>query len=185
MGAARQDFERFVRWLHEPESQASESARRFANLVHANFDAVAATARQHNNRSHLLARLAREGFAQTSADLPLLPEAAPQGAWPWVRLRNLTLGPFRGFREPQGFDLSKRLVLCYGPNGSGKSSLCEALEYSLLGSVEEAATKRIDHAGYLANIHAGRFVKPTLTATDSEGNEVEVRADEDAFASSS
>jgi len=40
-------------------------------LVLGNFDAVAATARQHNSRSHLLARLAREGLAQTSADMPL------------------------------------------------------------------------------------------------------------------
>lgn len=181
MGSARQDYERFLRWLHEPERQAPESGRRFANLVLANFDAVAATARQHNNRSHLLARLAREGLAQTSADLPPLREPAPQGTWPWVRLRHLTLGPFRGFRESQGFDLSRRLVLCYGPNGSGKSSFCEALEYALRGSVEEAAAKRIDHARYLANIHAGRFVEPTLVGTDSQGNEVQVRSDEDAF----
>lgn len=181
MGTARQDFERFVRWLHEPERQVSVGARRFANLVLTHFDAVAGTARQHNNRSHLLARLARDGLAQASGDLPHLPEAGPQGAWPWVRLRHLTLGPFRGFREPQGFDLAKRLVLCYGPNGSGKSSLCEALEYALLGSVEEAGTKRIDHADYLANIHAGRFAEPRLTATDAEGNEVQVQADENAF----
>lgn len=181
MGTARQDFERFVRWLHEPDLHSPEAARRFANLVLANLDAVSATARQHNNRSRLLAQLAREGLAQMSADLPALPEAAPQGEWPWVRLRHLTLGPFRGFREPQGFDLSKRLVLCYGPNGSGKSSFCEALEYALRGSVEEAATKRLDNAEYLANIHAGRFVEPTLTATDRQGNEVQVRADEDAF----
>lgn len=181
MGTARQDYERFVRWLHEPERQAPEPVRRFANLVLANFDAVAATARQHNNRSHLLARLARAGLTQTSADLPLLRAPTPQGTWPWVRLRHLALGPFRGFREPQGFDLSKRFVLCYGPNGSGKSSFCEALEYALLGSVEEAAAKRIDHARYLANIHAGRFAEPILAGTDSQGNEIQVRPDEDAF----
>jgi len=71
MGTARHDFERFVRWLHEPGRRAPEPARRFTNLVLGNFDAVAATARQHNSRSHLLARLAREGLAQTSADMPL------------------------------------------------------------------------------------------------------------------
>lgn len=181
MATARQDFERFIRWLQQDNDQVPEPVRRFANLVLANFDAVAATARQHNNRSQLLARLARADLAQTSAELPPLREAVAPGAWPWVRLRHLTLGPFRGFREPQGIDLSRRLVLCYGPNGSGKSSLCEALEYALRGSVEEAAAKRIDQARYLANIHAGRFVEPTLTGTDSEGNEVQVRSDEDAF----
>jgi len=181
MGTARQDFERFVRWLHEPEQRAPEPACCFANLVLANFDDVASTARQHNNRSHLLARLARGYLAGTSADLPQLQEAAPQGERPWVRLRHLTLGPFRGFREPQGFDLNKRLVLCYGPNGSGKSSFCEALEYALRGSVEEAGSKRIADEEYLANIHAGRFQAPALTATGSDGREVQVRADEDAF----
>jgi len=33
MGTARQDFERFVRWLNEPERLAPESARRMANLT--------------------------------------------------------------------------------------------------------------------------------------------------------
>jgi plasmid stabilization system protein ParE len=181
MGTARQDFERFVRWLHEPGRQAPERARRLANLTLANFDAVAATARQHNNRSHLLTRLARQELASASADIPELPDAAPQGQWPWRRLRSLTLGPFRGFREAQTFDLSKRVILCYGPNGSGKSSLCEGLEYALRGAVEEAGSKRIEQRDYLANIHAGRFANPTLTGTDSEGGEVRVAADEDAF----
>ncbi|MBI5277352.1 MAG: AAA family ATPase [Burkholderiales bacterium] len=181
MGTARQDFERFVRWLHEPTLQAPDRALRMANLVLANFEAVTDTVRQHNTRSHLLARLARRRLAGTTADLPDLPEAAPQGQWPWRRLRSLTLGPFRGFREPQTFDLRKRLVLCYGPNGSGKSSLCEALEYALRGAVEEAGSKRIEHRDYLANIHAGRFVDPVLTATDADGREVRVAADEDAF----
>lgn len=181
MGTARQDFERFVRWLNDPGRLAPENARRMANLTLANLDAVAAMARQHNNRSQLLARLARQHLAATSADLPELPDAAAQGKWPWRRLRSLTLGPFRGFREPQTFDLSKRVILCYGPNGSGKSSLCEALEYALRGAVEEAGSKRIEQRHYLTNIHAGRFANPILTATDAEGSEVQVAADEDAF----
>jgi len=181
MGTARQDFERFVRWLHQPEQHAPEAARRFANLVLANFQDIATTARQHNNRSHFLARLAREHLAGTSAGLPRMIEGTPQGEWPWVRLRHLTLGPFRGYREPQGFNLSKRIVLCYGPNGSGKSSLCEALEYALCGSVEEAGTKRIADTEYLANIHVGRFDVPLLTAVCADGREVQVRTDENAF----
>lgn len=181
MGTARQDFERFVRWLNDPGRLTPESARMMANLTLANFDAVAATARQHNNRSQLLARLARQNLANTSADLPDLPDAAAHGQWPWLRLSSLTLGPFRGFREPQTFDLRKRVVLCYGPNGSGKSSLCEALEYALRGAVEEAGSKRIEQRDYLANIHAGRFDNPTLIATDAEGGEIQVSADEDAF----
>jgi len=182
MGTARQDFERFMRWLHEPERGAPATILRFANLVLANFDAVAETVRQHNNRSHLLARLAREHLEGFSPARPRLQDAvAAHGEWPWARLRSLTLGPFRGFREPQEFDLRKRVVLCYGPNGSGKSSLCEGLEYALCGTVEEAGQRRIPDRDFLSNIHAGRFAEPVLTAMDGGGHEIPVRADEDAF----
>jgi DNA repair exonuclease SbcCD ATPase subunit len=181
MGTARQDFERFMRWLHEPGCQAPEATRKLANLVLANFDAVAGTSRQHHNRSQLMAQLAREHLAGASAAPPALPDAAPQGEWSWTRLAELSLGPFRGFRAPQSFDLSKRIVLCYGPNGGGKTSLCEGLEYALLGSVEEAGSKRINPNEYLANIHAGRFDAPALMAIDARGQRMRVIPDENAF----
>lgn len=181
MGTAKQDFERFVRWLHEPARRASEPSRRFANIVLANFDSVARTARQHNNRSQRLAQLARPHLAGTSADLPGLQAGAPAAGWPWTRLQNLTLGPFRGFRESVSFDLRKRILLCFGPNGSGKTSLCEGLEYSLRGTVEEAGAKRIAEAEYLKNIHAGRFDPPVLMALDGNGRSVRVQANEETF----
>lgn len=181
MGSARQDYERFVRWLHEPHRQASEDALRFANLVLTNFDAIAETSRQHNQRSMLLAELARNSLANSSPDIPELAVATPEGEWPWRRLRNLTLGPFRGFPVAQPFDLRKRLVLFYGPNGSGKSSLCEALEYALLGEVEEADLKRIETEQYLTNIYAGRSASPILTATDADNREIDVQANADLF----
>ncbi len=170
-----------MRWLHQPENEVPEEGRKFANLVLANFDAVAATARQRNSRSQLLATLARQHLATTSADIPQLHDVALQGQWPWTRLNRLTLGPFRGFRNQQIFDLSRRVVLCYGPNGSGKSSLCEALEYALCGSVEDAGSKRIDQRDYLSNIHERRFIEPELIATNADGENVPVVADDDAF----
>ncbi|MHB1737085.1 MAG: AAA family ATPase [Acidithiobacillus sp.] len=93
----------------------------------------------------------------------------------------MTIGPFRGFRTPEPFDLQKRVILFYGPNGSGKTSFCEGLEYSLLGSVEEAETKRIDGHTYLANLHARCFEPPTLRATDNQNREVAVDSNPDTF----
>jgi AAA domain len=97
------------------------------------------------------------------------------------RLRHLTLGPFRGFRTPEPFDLQKRVILFYGPNGSGKTSFCEGLEYALLGAVEEADTKRIDGQTYLVNVHANRFEPPVLQATDHQNREVPVAASADTY----
>ncbi|MGR9312800.1 AAA family ATPase (plasmid) [Rhizobium leguminosarum] len=181
MASARQDFERFIAWLHEPEREIPSNVRRLVNLAFANFDALAQTSRNRSQRSVYLTGLARAALAQSTDEAPI-PQLAPaNGAWPWRRLGHLTLGPFRGFRTPEDFDLQKRIILFYGPNGTGKTSFCEALEYALLGAVEEAENKRIDPQLYLANIHENRFVRPTLTACDHQNREVDVHANAEAF----
>ena len=79
----------------------------------------------------------------------------------------MTVGPFRGFSKPEHFDLDSNLVLIYGPNGTGKSSFCEALEYCLLGNVEDAENKRFrNQVEYLKNAHVNRFLAPILQAED-------------------
>lgn len=181
MASAKRDFERFVAWLHLPATQAPPDVRRLANLALAHFDVLAQTSRQHSQRSTYLVGHARRSLAQTPDSLPNIQAVATDGAWPWQRLRNMTLGPFRGFRTPEPFDLQKRIILFYGPNGSGKTSFCEGLEYGLLGSVEEAETKRIDGRTYLANLHARRFEPPALRATDHQNREVAVAANPDTF----
>jgi recombinational DNA repair ATPase RecF len=181
MGSAREDYEQFVRWLHQPDQRATDDVCRFANLILADFDAIAATSWQHNSRSAHLANLARGSFAATTPDLPEAPQDIAAAGWPWRRLQQLTVGPFRGFRREEPFDLRKRIVLFYGPNGSGKTSLCDALEHALLGTVQEAEIKRIEEPQYFANIHARRFTAPRLTATDHAGQEVVVAANRDMY----
>lgn len=181
MASARRDFERFVAWLHLPATRAPPDVRRLANLALANFDGLAQTSRQHSQRSTYLVGHARMALAQTPDGPPNIQAAPADGAWPWQRLRNMTVGPFRGFRTAEPFDLQKRVILFYGPNGSGKSSFCEGLEYALLGSVEEADTKRIDGRTYLENLHARRFEPPSLLATDHQNREVAVSSNPDTF----
>ena len=181
MASAKRDFERFVSWLHLPATQAPLVVKRLANLALTNFDGLAQTVRQHSQRSTYLVNHARRALAQTPDGPPDIQAVTADGAWPWQRLRNMTIGPFRGFRTPEPFDLQKRVILFYGPNGSGKTSFCEGLEYGLLGSVEEAETKRIDRRTYLTNLHARRFAPPTLRATDNQNREVAVDSNPDTF----
>jgi len=181
MASARQDFGRFVRWLYQPEKLVPVDVRRLALLSLANFDALAETSRQRSHRSSYLVRLIRQELASIE-DMAPVEAVEPIGtAWPWIQLRHLKLGPFRGFRMPESFDLTKRIVLFYGLNGSGKTSLCEGLEYALLGDVEEAGTKRIAADTYLINVHARRFDVPVLKATDHLGNEIDVTANPDTY----
>lgn len=181
MASAAHDYQHFMRWLHHPQGQVSEDARRFGRLVLDNFEGVSATSRNRSQRSILLVALARQQFAGLDPDQPALDALAGGPGWQWQKLSQLTLGPFRGFRNPEAFDLTKRIVLFYGPNGSGKTSLCEALEFALLGAVDEGAQKRIDAAQYLRNVHEGRFAPPTLLAKDLQGQSVAVKADADAY----
>lgn len=181
MASSKRDVERFVAWLHLPANQAMPDVRRLANLVLADFDDLAQTSRQHSRRSTFLVDYARRALAQTPDGPPGIQAVAADGAWPWQRLRSMTIGPFRGFWTPEPFDLQKRVILFYGPNGSGKTSFCEGLEYGLLGSVEEAETKRIDGRTYLTNIHARRFEPPTLKATNHQNREVAVVSNPDTF----
>ena len=181
MSSSKRDFERFVTWLQDTATQSPADVRRMANLALANFDALNRTSRQHSQRSVYLVDLARSALAQTPDGPPHIQALAVDGAWPWKRLRSMIIGPFRGFRTPAPFDLQQRVILFYGPNGSGKTSFCEGLEYALLGTVEEADTKRIDGRTYLANVHARRFEVPVLRATDHQDREVEIVANPDTF----
>lgn len=181
MTSALQDFQQFVHWLHHPDIGASEDARRFANLVSENFPVVATSSRQRSQRSSVLSELARLSLTVTSPDEPVPQAAEARAGWAFRKLHHLTVGPFRGFRQPEPFELQKRIVMFYGPNGSGKTSLCEALEFALLGAVDEGDIKRIAADRYLSNSHEGRFARPVLLATDFEGRQVPVMADADAY----
>ncbi|MGX5834157.1 AAA family ATPase [Aeromonas piscicola] len=181
MASARQDFESFVRWIYHPDKQIPIDVRRLASLVLANIDTIEGTSRQRSQRSASLVGFMRRDLANTVAAAPAAAVEADASSWPWIKLRHLTLGPFRGFRVAEPFDLSKQITLFYGPNGSGKTSLCEALEYTLLGDVEEAGNKRIAARTYLANVHDRRFAPPVLKAIDQHERDVDVVANLDTY----
>lgn len=181
MASAEQDYQHFIQWLHQPDREVPEDVLRFGRLVLDNFESVRATTRNRSQRSAHLVELSRQWLAATDPDHPQLGPLTTGITWSWQKLCHLSLGPFRGFRSVEEFDLARRIVLFYGPNGSGKTSLCEALEFALLGAVDEGTHKRIDASQYLRNNHEGRFVPPQLAALDAQDLRVEVQADADAY----
>lgn len=93
------------------------------------------------------------------------------------KIAELKVERFRGFGTQQEFRFDKQYTFFHGPNGSGKTSFCEALEYSLLGSIEEATTRCIPTEKYI--IHAGekKAVKPSLKCIYDNGETDECIAD--------
>lgn len=163
MSALEDEYARFMEWLRLAEP--AEDVSRVAKIVNSNLQTIAGTSSAGGQRARLLSPLLRSGLRATDAVIAPANDRASQGPLAWTSLQKLTVGPFRGFRRPEEFDLRKRVVLFYGPNGSGKTSLCEAIELALLGEVEEASVKRIDSIdNYCDNIHEGRHVRPLLLA---------------------
>ncbi|MGN6112964.1 MAG: AAA family ATPase, partial [Luteimonas sp.] len=135
-----------------------------AKIISAHLDRLTPTVSNGGQRARVLTPILRRLLSETGVDLEGQANNTP-GAVSWSRLGLLAVGPFRGFRREHRFDLNKRVVLFQGPNGSGKTSICEALEYALLGYVEEASAKRFNPIdAYYQNVHAAGYTKPQLWA---------------------
>lgn len=169
MGVVHEEYGRFMQWLRA--AGATEDTRRIAKIVHANLDALIPTVHNGGQRATTLTPMLRRYLAGTPDDIDAAPDNGAAAPLPWTRLKKLSVGPFRGFRREEQFDLTKDIILFLGPNGSGKSSLCEGIEFALLGYVEEATAKRIeDLPGYFNNFHEGTHVAPQLwSAGDDNG----------------
>jgi hypothetical protein len=177
--STKTDYEGFLTWLHG-QAVVSDDTKRIANTVYAQFGRIEQTSSNKGERSRVLTPLLTANFPAIDPALPAFAVAGGGQARSWVRLSELKVGPFRGFRLEETFDLKKRVILVYGQNGTGKTSFCEALEHAMLGVVEEAALKRIDHDAYLRNVHEKKFVAPKLKGRDAAGADTPVQAHSDS-----
>ena len=174
------EYLRFLRTLDSDEVLLG--VRKLANLVLANLDELASLGTYQGQRVKKMVALAQGNWDALSIDIQSLPEMTAEKTSPIAQIKSMAVGPFRGFSRQEIFDLESRLVLIYGPNGTGKSSFCEALEYSLLGNVAEAESKRFrDQGDYLKNAHVNRFATPVVIGLNEQGDEVEVEANEELF----
>ncbi|MCF7944845.1 MAG: chromosome segregation protein SMC [Spirochaetia bacterium] len=171
------EYHRFLQTLSKDE--IPKDVRKMANLVLLHLDTLIPLSTSQGQRVKKLVQLAQSNWDSISSDIQPIQERTIEQNVQDIQLKSLTVGPFRGFLKQEVFDLASHLVLCYGPNGTGKSSFFEALEYSLLGYVAEAESKRFrNQDDYLKNAHINSFITPILTGVDNEGNDISVSADE-------
>jgi len=163
-------FDRFVGSLDQ--SQLTTTEKKLLNLIRNNFDSIAAVGTGQGKRAKKINELIQISGASITDVIPSFVIATSAVAFPLNKLLELSIEDFRGFGSKEEFKFPKRITLIYGPNGTGKSSFCEALEYSMLGYIVEAAKKRIEINKYIKNSATGRSSKPILKAKDNIGNEI-------------
>ncbi|MDW7651228.1 MAG: AAA family ATPase [Bacillota bacterium] len=174
------EYLRFLQTLSTDD--ISDDVRKIANLVLQHLDTLIPLSTAQGQRIKKMVELAQTNWGSICSDIQITREQATVQTCPLTQIKSLSVGPFRGFVKQEDFDLASQLVLIYGPNGTGKSSFCEALEYSLLGNVTEAESKRFRNQNdYLKNAHTNSFTPPILIGLDNQENDILISADEALF----
>lgn len=162
----KSQFNQFIKTLKPDELTPYEV--KLINLISDNFESVASFGTAAGKRALLINDLINQNRDTLSQELKKVEETATQNNENITKLNVLEVENFRGFASKETFQLDKPKILVYGPNGSGKTSFCEALEYSLLGYLSEADTKRIDVRQYITNVYTRKFTQPIITGTNSK-----------------
>lgn len=176
----RSEYLRFLQTL--ADEMVSDDVRKIANLVLLHLDDLTPLSTAHGQRIRRMVELAQLNWGTINTNIQSIQDQVIEQGTAVTQLKNMTVGPFRGFARQETFDLTSRLVLIYGPNGSGKSSFCEALEYGLLGNVTEADINRFRHPNdYLKNAHTNTFLRPEIIGKDDQGNDIHIDPHEAQF----
>ncbi|MBH9968888.1 AAA family ATPase [[Bacillus] enclensis] len=156
-------------------SNFSDYELKLAKIILDNFYEIEKSSSAGGKRGKLISRLINESCELDNVDLLIDMKDETTIATQVNRLSKLTVKNFRGFTEEHTFDFKKPYIFIYGPNGSGKSSFCEALEYSLLGTINEANAKRIGLNTYIKNAYTGKSELPILKGFNSKDIEIDVK----------
>lgn len=156
---------------------------RILNLISNNFDEVAERGIPQGARAEYLNQLIQKNGSKASETISQDSRSARSKSFPIKSLKSIRLSHFRGFSFDDPIDLGfeKKLIFVYGPNGSGKSSLCEALEYSLLGYINESINRRIEISTYIKNKFSNKASQPILSYHHIDGHEDQIKPNPDLY----
>ncbi|KRG13386.1 hypothetical protein ACA29_08500 [Lederbergia galactosidilytica] len=163
-------FREYISFLRENEEKLSDfEEKKLANIILQNFVLIEENSNASGRRGKLIASLIEEVGNSIESTLSLAEDPRVVSKSNIKYLSELSVKNFRGFSDVIKFEFNKPFIFVYGPNGTGKSSFCEALEYSLLGTIHEADAKRINLDAYVKNAYTGNADKPILKGVNFEG----------------
>lgn len=145
----------FNQFIKEKSDSFGSYEKKIINIIKDNFDDIASrgTSAGKGNRASFINELINKKRDTISDKLLSQEKLEDIKVNSISNIQALEIEGFRGFSENEIFILDKPRILVYGPNGSGKSSFCEALEYGMLGYINEAESRRIPLDLYIKNIN--------------------------------
>ncbi|MEK6776340.1 MAG: AAA family ATPase [bacterium] len=167
----------YLNFVKDNKDSFDDSERRLVDLFLKHFDELVESGTAHGKRAKLVNTIIQRNGQAISSELILSPEAVNGRSFSFASIASLTVENFRGFSQKEVIPFDRRYTFIYGPNGSGKSSLCEALEYSMLGYINEAIAKRIETSQYIMNRITGKASLPILEGTSPRGTPIKIAAE--------
>ena len=167
----------FLSWVDTLElEKLTEYEITLLSILIENFEDIASVGTASGQRAKLLAQKI-SGLKQTTVKKLPKYEIKEVSASDIDRIESLDVEKFRGFGTIQNFTFDKQYTFFHGPNGSGKTSFCEALEYCILGSIEEATARNIATEKYIIHVGEKKTHKPILKCRFSNGEVAECLPD--------
>ncbi len=173
-------YNQFVNFVKMVEKElTTDYERKLINLILEDFDAIKDKKATKGLRGKHLYELIKKKGKSVSPTITVSSTNTQSGGFSFVGLDSIVVEHFRGFSEKETFKFDRPFTFVFGPNGSGKSSLCEALEFSMLGYIQEAIAKDIDVQEYTTNCFDEKQSDPVLKAKDASGNIIDISQNQD------
>lgn len=170
----------YKRFLQKNLNNLSDYEKKISRLILENFSEVANTVSAKGQRGKYISDLVNKN-RDVQPDLGEIDSTSQDQSATFSRLTKISIGNFRGFSDEHSLEFKTPYTFVYGPNGTGKSSLCEALEYCLIGSISEADAKRIPTQEYIKNAYSNKSSDPILIGIDQSGKEAKVTPNQQAY----
>ena len=161
----------FRKWLDTQSiEEMSPYEKTIVGIIITHFDKIAECGTANGARAQLMGHYIEELNNQT-IEIPPTLDGTNLKRNKVKRLCSLSIENFRGFGAEEEFDFKKQYTFYHGPNGSGKTSLCEAIEYSVLGTIAEASSRSIPLDKYIIHSDRKNAAKPLLKCEFADGHE--------------
>ena len=151
------------------------------NIILNNFDELSKSGTAYGMRNQKFANLVEEKKGNCDNKLCDIYVPKSKEVRRIKKIKSLKVQSFRGFAQSRTFILDKNYIFLYGPNGSGKTSFSEAIEYALLGNIQEANVSRIKTKEYIKNTSTNKGINPVLQCEFENGDIGEAEVDYERY----